>query len=168
MIAHSKWSLVVLCTVLHFLPLHSPLDLDRKLSVRRDREELIKQGIIQPTDGEVLELVCTYSVRMYMNNVCSFGCMHTLCMKISSCHLIPYICGHRCTATVRTAFIIVYVWLHALEFRHGRGVVYNVGVLICDSSSVDSRVCAYICTYVRIRSLLQCFSVLVERVQLTR
>ena len=41
----------------------STVDLDRKLSLRRDRDELIKQGIIQPTEGEMLE--GTY-VRTYM------------------------------------------------------------------------------------------------------
>ena len=45
---------------LFLVPLCSVLDLDRKLSLRRDRDELIKQGIIQPTEGEMLEDLCVY------------------------------------------------------------------------------------------------------------
>ena len=51
---------------LFLIPLCSVVDLDRKLSLRRDRDELIKQGIIQPTEGEMLEDLCMY-VRRYVH-----------------------------------------------------------------------------------------------------
>ena len=52
---------------LFLVPLCSVVDLDRKLSLRRDRDELIKQGIIQPTEGEMLEDLCMY-VRTYIRS----------------------------------------------------------------------------------------------------
>ena len=44
---------LVHCALL--IPVCSTADLDRKLSLRRDRDELIKQGIIKPPEGEMLE-----------------------------------------------------------------------------------------------------------------
>ena len=48
---------------LFFVSLCSIVDLDRKLSLRQDRDEFIKQGIIQPPVGEMLLDVCMYVCR---------------------------------------------------------------------------------------------------------
>ena len=65
-----RYETLVHCTLL--IPVCSTADLDRKLSLRRDRDELIKQGIIKPPEDEMLvnmyihvSHMCVY-VHMYV------------------------------------------------------------------------------------------------------